>query len=337
MPWLRRSTIVVLLIAIFYVGSLLFNSQFQKTTQQFRVLSATSNLTLFEQPQATQQPILEALGNAQHAIDIEVYLLSDEKIIAALEDAQRRGVIVRVMLEQHPFGGGSTNPKTMQILENAGIATKWTSSAFLLTHEKAIIIDNNLLFVLNQNLTASSFSKNREYNIIDDNPQDISEAEKIFVADWKRVPYFPADSHLLVSPVNSRAGLTALIQKATKSIDLEIEDINDTEIVSLLSQKAKTMKVRLIVPTITQVSSNRAAIVQLYNAGVQVRTISSPYIHAKLILIDTSQAYTGSINLSTQSLDKNREIGIVYSQYDLIQALISDFESDWQLGKELVK
>jgi phosphatidylserine/phosphatidylglycerophosphate/cardiolipin synthase-like enzyme len=337
MKWLRRSTISVLLLAIFYTASLLFHATTpQPSAPSAQVLSAATNVALFTEPKNGRQPILDALTSAAQTIDVEVYLLSDQQIITALQQAQARGVTVRVMMEQHPFGGGSTNPKTMQTLQQANIAVKWTSSAFLLTHEKSIIVDNKTLFVLNQNLTASSFSKNREYDIIDTNPQDVAEAEQLFNADWNREGFTPTDSHLLVSPVNSRAGLTALVQKATKTIDIEIEDINDPAIVDLLSQKAKTMQVRLITPTIKQVSSNRDAIVQLFNSGVKVRTLSSPYIHAKLINVDGSHAYAGSINLSTQSMDKNRELGIILSQSELVQSLSTSFEADWQQAKDLV-
>ena len=49
------------------------------------------------------------------------------------------------------------------------ITFEWTNSTFSLTHEKSIVIDKNKAFILNQNLTASSFSKNREYDVLDTN------------------------------------------------------------------------------------------------------------------------------------------------------------------------
>src|SRR5260221_4559759 len=192
---LKRSTIAILLLAIFYIGTLFIQKFTQTQTPQAQVLSARTNLSLFEEPMEGRTPIINAINNAQQSVEVEVYLLSDKQIISALEQAQARGVSVKVMLEQHPFGGSSSNPKTKLMLSQANISVEWTSSAFSLTHEKAIIIDHKELFVLNQNLTTSAFSKNREYDVIDNNPGDVAEAEQIFSADWQRQPFTPTDSH----------------------------------------------------------------------------------------------------------------------------------------------
>lgn len=328
---------LLLLILILLVYSWFFVTHLIKPSQtSLQVLGANTNISLFEQPGTGREPIINAINGAQKEILVEVYLLSDKQIIKALEDARSRGVIVDVMLEQHPFGGGNLNSKSKPELESKGVSVKWTNSAYTLTHEKSIVIDGAEAFILNQNLTASAFSKNREYDVIDTNPEDVVEVRNIFINDWQRKSFTPpTNTHLIVSPNNSRAALTALITSATKTVDAEVEIIEDPQIESLLSEKAKNTIVRVIIPTLSQIPSNGDDAKKLKSAGVLIKTLSSPYVHAKLILIDDTNAYVGSVNLSTQSMDENRELGIILSQNESVQTLNSTFESDWNKGKDL--
>jgi phosphatidylserine/phosphatidylglycerophosphate/cardiolipin synthase-like enzyme len=66
---------------------------------------------------------------------------------------------------------------------------------------------------------------------------------------------------------------------------------------------------------------------------VQVRLVKTPYIHAKLIVADGARAFVGSQNLSTASLDSNRELGILISDPAILQVLAETFAQDWNIGK----
>lgn len=326
---------ILILSLTFLVYSIFFATHVTTHQSSEQVLSAATNISLFKQPDAGRKPILDAINNARQEILVEVYLLSDKQIIQALEDARARGVVVDVMLEQHPFGGGSLNNKSEKELVDHNISFEWSNSAFTLTHEKSIVIDGSIAFILNQNLTASAFTKNREYDVLDTNPEDVKEIRNIFIDDWERKTFTPSNTHLIVSPINSRSALKTLINSATKTIDVEVEDIVDDQIESILSQKTKSTQVRLLIPTLSQIKSNEKAIKKLKQSGVLVKILSSPYIHAKLILIDDQKAYVGSVNLSTQSMDENRELGIILSENDSINLLDSTFESDWSKGTEV--
>ncbi|MCL4389973.1 MAG: phospholipase D-like domain-containing protein [Patescibacteria group bacterium] len=314
----------ILLFGLLTFVAAAFRSPVKQPHSPTQVLGAADGLELFIQPEAGHNPVLAIIDSAQQEILVEVYLLSDKPIITALKDAADRGVTVKVMLEQHPFGGGSVNPATFAALASAGVAVTWTSPAFALTHEKAIIIDGRVVCILNQNLTTAAFTDNREYDVCDQNSQDATETKQIFNADWNRQDFFPTAPNLVVSPDNSREKLTALISSATESIDLEIEDLQDQKIVGLLAQKAKMLPVRVILPPANKIAGN------LTVPGAQNRTLSAPYVHAKLLLIDSKRAYIGSVNLSTQSLDQNRELGILISQPDVIDRLVLTFENDWE-------
>ncbi len=61
-----------------------------------------TGVRLFVEPEAGAKPVTDAIAAAVHSVWVEVYLLTDARVIAALEDARHRGVDVRVMLEEHP-------------------------------------------------------------------------------------------------------------------------------------------------------------------------------------------------------------------------------------------
>ncbi|HYK08995.1 MAG TPA: phospholipase D-like domain-containing protein [Candidatus Eisenbacteria bacterium] len=332
MSFLRKRSF--LLIALLLVYSAFFFTHLHHT-RPTPVLGVSTNLFLFEEPVAGKDPIVSAINMSTKEVDMEVYLLSDKDVVASLFAACQRGVVVRVMLEEHPFGGGNVNQKSKQAFDNSCVHMQWTNPAYSLTHEKTIVVDNSEVFILNQNLTTSSFTKNREFDVVDANSVDILEIKKIFDADWNRTSFSQTNDNLVVSPNSSREKLSALLSSSTKNIDIEMEVVDDPDIIHLLKSKANTVIIRLIIPSISQISANKKAMVLLQQSGILVKTLKIPYIHAKLILVDDKKAYIGSINFTTQSMDSNREVGIILSQQDSIGQLNQDFSEDWEKATQL--
>lgn len=60
----------------------------------------------------------------------------------------------------------------------------------------------------------------------------------------------------------------------------------------------------------------------------QSRILSEPNIHAKNILIDGKVLYLGSMNLSTNAIENNREIGIVIADPQVIRRFTTQFDRD---------
>lgn len=286
------------------------------------VLGANSQLVAFVEPDDGRGPLLTLFSTSQTENLVTVYLLSDEKIIQSLVANQNRGLSTAVLLEQNPFGGNGLNQKTKPILETGGVRVGWANSFFPLTHQKTIIFDQKLVCILNMNLSKAAFESNREYNVCSQNPDDVAEAREIFLADQKRSGYTAKAPNLVVSPDNARGKIMALISSAIRSLDIEMEVITDQKIIQLLTEKSQTLLIRIIVPDFKKVEANK-------NLPLPLRTLSKPYVHAKLILVDQQRAYVGSVNLTTQSLDQNREMGILVSQPDIISRFVKTFETDW--------
>ena len=304
--------------------------------------SGVHGVNVLVEPDAGPAPLVNAISSAHTTLDLEIYLLTNHAVIRALEEDANRGVAVRVMLEPHPFGGSATSvSKALDELKAAGVQARESDPAFALTHEKGMVIDHATAYIMTSNFTNSalgtgSSTKNREYDIIDSNSQDVQAVETIFQADWDRSSANFNDLNLVVSPINSRNAFTTLISSAKHTLLIEAEEMNDSEIEQALvsaAQHGVQIQVILPAPGGTTSDSNSAGITAIQRGNVQVREDSHLYMHAKIIVVDGQEAFVGSENISTQSLDKNRELGIIVSDTNVLNTLLQTFQGDWSAAR----
>ena len=301
--------------------------------------SGVQGVQVFVEPDAGEHPITDAIASAKKSVWLEIYLLTDRNVIRALEEAANRGVDVRVMLEPHPFGGGSPS-RTMDQLKAAGAKVEDSDPSFALTHEKGMIIDATTAYIMTSNFSraalggssGSSGFRNREYDIVDTNSQDVQAVSAIFQADWDRTTAQFNDPNLVVSPVNSRNAFNALISSAHSTLLIEAEEMNDTAIEQALANAAQHgAHVQVILPSPSGSSgdSNSQGIAAIKQGGLQVREDPRLYMHAKIIVVDGQKAFVGSENISSESLDQNRELGIIVSDAGVLHTLAQTFGQDW--------
>ena len=296
-----------------------------------------NGVQVYVEPNDGEQVITNAIRGAQRSVWLEIYILSDTNVIHALEDAANNGIDVRVMLEPHPVGeGSSTITRTLDELQAAGIKAQDSDPAFPLTHEKGMIIDGKIAYIMTSNfsrsgLGGSSSTQNREYGIIDTNTQDVQAVIAIFNADWNHTSAQFNDPNLVVSPVNSRGILSSLVGSAHHTLFIETEEMDDSSIESALVSAAQHgVTVEVIMPPFSSLSSSSTqGITTLRQGGVQVREDPRLYMHAKIIIADDLRAFVGSENFSSQSLDQNRELGIIVADAGVLNKLQSTFQADW--------
>lgn len=310
---------------------------------RLRLRAAPPNaITLFVQPDDGRAPVLDAFNNAQTSINLIIYLLSDRDVITALKNAVLRGVAVRVLIEQNPC---CANNNTMQRavfsdLQEGGVQVQWTNPAFRLTHAKMAVIDGTTALIMSQNLTRTSFTFNREADIVDRDPADVESLGALFEADWARTPYAPTNPNLVIANADARRKLLAMINGATKSLAIESEEMQDPAIIdALIAAQKRGVAVRYI-GSIAPVNGNNpqrddnaAGRKRLAAAGVGVRLLATPYVHTKTMVADGTVAFVGSENFSAASLDTNREIGILTTDATTITRLTTVYTKDWTAGK----
>ncbi len=286
---------------------------------------------VFVEPGDGAYPVLKQIAESQQSIRAAFYLLSDEDVIAALAEARERGVDVRVILEESPLGGGDTNRLAREALVAQRVAVMWGNPTFRYTHIKAMVVDDKTAVVMTLNPTRSAFTSNREYGLILRDPDMVAEIASVFDADWSRETASVRNEALAWSPINSRRKLSALIRGANTSLDVECPYLLDEDVESLLIDAARRgVRVRLVTAPSSGADVNAQALSRLDGAGVAVRYLPSPYVHAKVVIADETTAFVGSVNFSATSLDFNRELSVIVEHPDAVGTLLATFEKDWE-------
>lgn len=291
-----------------------------------------SGLTLHVMPQAGLAPLLGAIRGAATSIQVQTYLLTDDSVTDALIAAKRAGRQVQVILEKSPQG--LSNAEAYGRLQKGGVAVQWSGPGFTFTHSKLMIVDGSAAWVMTMNFSPSAAATNREYLLVDRDPQDVAEAGRIFDADWTATA--PSVQRLVVSPINARSKLDALISGATKEIAVEWEALSDNALGSRLAQAIRAgVAVKIVVPSDVAGTPTGTLLTALKATGAQVRLLARPEMHAKMILVDRARGYIGSVNGTTNSLDRNREVGVLWSQPEIAGQCGATFDADFANGKPL--
>lgn len=282
------------------------------------------------EPDDGYRALVRALNKAAHRIFVEIYILTDKRIVRALQRASAQGVEVDVMLEHHPIGMGTQPDRMVDELRASGIAVRWTPAAFALTHAKFLVIDDTLAIISTANLSRSAFMKNREFLVFVRQVPEVHLISQLFRSDWDRLRDTAFDPSLVISPVNARSQIRQLVLSARKEIDLYAEEIADMAMQRLLTDAVRR---HIRVQVVLARGQTPAAAALLRRGGADVRQLSQPYIHAKVIIVDHVRAFVGSENLSTQSLDRNREVGVLVLGPS-VERMEAVFGTDWRRSRE---
>ena len=283
-------------------------------------------------PDDDEQALLELISQAKERVFMKVYLLTDQQVIDAMKVALKNGADVRAMLEESPFGGAGTTKQMFQKLKSAGVDVKYANPTFRFTHEKSFVVDDQAI-IMTANMTKAAFTRNREFLVITNDPADVAEVAASFKADWDREAFTPASPRLVWSPVTSRERINSVIKSATRTIEVYAEVAEDEGQIGLLVDAVKRgVAVRLVTSPPGSGEGESEGLDALQAGGVRVRYVKSPYIHAKLVVADGAFAFVGSVNITTTSLDFNRELGILLSDQPAIERARAAFEKDWNKG-----
>ena len=295
----------------------------------------SNSVAVVVEPSDKAAQLLAAIQGAKTSVHLTMYLMNDKRFISALIAQAVAHHEVKVVLNQKfPTGVSNTNQPTYDQLTAGGVSVVWAPAGYTLTHEKCVIIDGAEAWIMTMNLESSS-SSNREYLALDTQPEDITEAEAIFQADFADQATSPT-GNLVVSPMTSRPKLLALLASAKSTIDVEGEELSDPMITSALtSAKSAGLKVRVVLADNSPPASQAAAVSSLKAAGIPVVSVHSPYIHAKAIVVDGASMYIGSENFTTGSLQYNRELGIVTSTAAAVSKVASTIATDFAAGTAL--
>jgi cardiolipin synthase len=282
----------------------------------------------FVAPSGLQNRIEALIDGAQDSIDLQIYLFTVTDIADRVIAAKQRGVAVRVLFDPEHAG----NITVRGMFTGAGVSHRNMPTLYTFSHAKFMIIDGDELVIMSNNFNIDAMSKERNYGMIDRDPEDVADAQAIFDMDWAAAggePAMVADltcTRLVVSPNNAKQRLLELINSAKQSLEIEAMYVSEVTIrnaIGMAKQRGATVRV------ILESSGDNADTIAFFRGqGIEVHEASTFYLHAKLIIAD-GVVFIGSENFSQTALTKNREMGALVFETGPAKAVRDQFNTDW--------
>jgi cardiolipin synthase len=192
------------------------------------------------------------------------------------------------------------------------------------------VVDEQVAIVDTGNFASNQIASERNFVARDEDPADVASLVALFDADWGRAAPDLSCTRLVVSPVNSRARVLALISGAQTSLTVESMEFADSDVlVAVVERAAAGVDVRVLLADPGWISANANAAAGLQARGLAPRWLADPALHVKAIVADGARAYMGSENLSYTSLNSNREVGLIVTELDAVALMAATFETDW--------
>ncbi|MDM0013321.1 phospholipase D-like domain-containing protein [Variovorax sp. J22P168] len=293
-------------------------------------------------PDDTAKPILDAINGAKSALNIRMFLFTDETLLAAVIAAKQRGVKVRVMLNPARRSGESENEAARTALLAAGIEVRDSNPKFELTHQKSMVVDNQAGFIESLNWEPRDLTETRDYAVVTTHGLETKEMVDCFDADWEHKDFTPhPESRLIWCPDNGRPRVAAFIDGATHSLWVQNERYQDTVIIERLV-RAATRGVKIHILTKPPHSLKAEKLIEgvgglriLQDVGAKVHTMKHLKLHAKMMLADGKRAIVGSINLAPGSFDGRRELAIETDDRATVQRLEDTARRDWESSHKI--
>jgi hypothetical protein len=293
---------------------------------------AASDFSLLTLPDQGETAIYNFVNSATSAINVTIYELNDTTLENDLVSREKAGVNVRVILDQ---AQKTYNTAAYNVLTAGGVGVTYSSTAFTYTHQKTITVNNDESYISTGNFDTTYYATSRDFGVFDTDAADVAAIVAVFNADYAKTSITPSDGDDLVwSPTDSQTHLLALINGAQHSLDIEQEEFSDTTLVNaVVADEKRGVTVRVVVE---DPSSYTSELNEITAAGGTVTGYSSTtgfYIHAKTIIADygtsTAKAFAGSENFSDNSLNDNRELGLITTDSGVVSGLESAFNGDF--------
>ena len=276
-------------------------------------------MKLLIQPEDGIAPLVAAIKQARKSVDIVIFRFDRADIEAALKAAAKRGVSVTALIAYANRGGEKSLRKLEMRLLGEGVTVSRTAADLVRYHDKLLVIDRQVLYVLSFNFTHLDVDHSRGFAIVTRKKKLVHEALRLLAADNDRTPYEAGLDTFVVSPVNARKQLLALIQRARKELLIYDPRIADAEMLHALSERAKKgVDVRII-----------GSVGGRSGHDLKVRPLGGFRLHTRTIVRDRREAFVGSQSLRKAELDSRREVGVIVRDAKVVGRLLETFEADW--------
>jgi phosphatidylserine/phosphatidylglycerophosphate/cardiolipin synthase-like enzyme len=152
----------------------IFDADWQLASGGAPIAANLACTRLIVSPTNSKARLLEHINSAKTSLDVEVMYISETTVRDAIGAAKGRGVTVRVIVNE-------PTDESIVYLKGLGIPVKTPATFFL--HAKLIIADE-VAFVGSENMSFTSFAKNREVGALAFEPSTFAPIKQQFEADW---------------------------------------------------------------------------------------------------------------------------------------------------------
>jgi cardiolipin synthase len=307
--------------------------------------------------------MLQAIAAARRSVGLSSYIFRDDawggRFIAALVEAQRRGVAVRVVIDG--VGGGWLLSRTYHRLSREGVpAARFFHSLLpwrmpfvnLRTHKKILVVDGTVGFIGGMNIGDENVTSTQpKHPVLDthfrvEGPV-VAQLTHAFLKDWAFTTGETVAGEAWYPEIAIRAGAPARVINSGPDEDIEklefavLEAVScaeasivlmtpyflpDERLVTGLALAAmRGVAVDIVVPErsnkIVVDWATRANIGPLLASGARICRSPVPFRHSKLMTVDGEWCLIGSSNWDIRSFRLNFELCIELYDRQLASAL----------------
>ena len=274
-------------------------------------------MKLIVEPTDGVGPLLAAIKGAKRSVEIAIFRFDRADIETALKAAAERGVKVTVLIAYANRGGEQRLRKLESRCLAAGITVARTSDDLTRYHNKYILIDRRVLYMLSFNFTHLDIDHSRGFGIVSTHAAWVREAVRLFKADSTRTKYAPKTETFVVSPENARSALDTFLKRAKTQLLIYDVKISDKDMLRVLHER---LKAGVEIKVIGSVGGR---------TQLDVHKLAGTRLHTRTIIRDGKQAFVGSQSLRAEELDSRRELGLIIHDAKIVKALLGTFEADW--------
>jgi phosphatidylserine/phosphatidylglycerophosphate/cardiolipin synthase-like enzyme len=184
-------------------------------------------------------------------------------------------------------------------------------------HDKLLIIDRRVLYVLSFNYTHLDIDHSRGFGIVTRKGSLVQEALKLLGADNDRTRIRGWSRRLCRQPVNARKQLLALIAGPKKSCFIYDPKVTDAEMVRALNDRAKE-----------EWTFESSDALGRKSHRLEVRALGGFRLHTRTIVRDRREAFVGSQSLRKPNWTRGARSACC-PRFKVVQRLIDTFEADW--------
>jgi len=314
--------------------------------------------------------MLDAIRTAERSVELLTFVYwtgtAADRFAAALADAARRGVTVRLLLDW--YGAQPMKNELADDMAAAGVAVRWFRPATEWrvwemdnrTHRKVLVVDGSVAFTGGVGIAAEweGDARNpgewRETHFRVRGPA-VQALRGAFWGNWMEVEHTIEEAVRDATPVASAGTVPIQVVRSTASIGwsdvaMVIDALitmaerrlrivtayfapDDETVAKLIRAAERGVDVEILIPgphidkRVSELAASDAFL-PLLEAGVTIWRFQPTMIHTKVILMDESVVCIGSPNLNMRSMRKDDEIALVAVDRALAAQLDRDFDDD---------